>query len=102
MQSVELRALNKMTARTSLLHVNIGELERFDTIELEVESCWSAPPDQRPEHKALIKITELMHEEGPKELFHGWMFASSPALNALEHPVYDIAVVRCQAGRVKD
>lgn len=101
MQAIEMRALNKITARTSLVQVNIGEMIQFDQLQLQVRTCWSAPPDQKPEHAALLHITQMDPDTGPEVVFHGWMFASSPALNALEHAVYDITVMRCLPSRVK-
>ena len=100
-QASEMRALNKLTARTSLGQVNIGEMIQFDQLQLQVRTCWSAPPDQKPEHAALLHITQMDPDTGPDVVFYGWMFASSPALNALEHPVYDITVMRCLPTRVK-
>lgn len=100
MQAIEIRALNKTTARTSLMKVNLGDIIQFDTLDVQVRTCWTAPPDQKPEHAALLRVIENDPDTGPKTLFYGWMFASSPALNALEHPIYDLTVIRCLPSRV--
>lgn len=100
MQAVELRALNKITARTSLIKVNLGDVISFDAVDVQVRTCWTAPPDQKPEHAALMRVMENDPDDGPQQLFYGWMFASSPALNALEHPVYDLTVMRCLPTKV--
>lgn len=93
----ELRGLNKMTARASTLKGPILIPIEFGNLEITVKSCWSAPPDKKPEHAALMEIAEHKPGEGRHVVFSGWMFASSPALSALEHPVYDITVIACHS-----
>ena len=56
----------------------------------------TTPPEEPPESTVYLDITEIRPGEAPVDLFHGWMFASSPALNGLEHPVYDVWVLECQ------
>ena len=94
-RAVQLRGLNKVTAQTETLKGTLGSVLRFGSLEVIAKSCWSAPPHERPEHAALMEIMELKADEPPERIFAGWMFASSPALNALEHPVYDITLVKC-------
>jgi len=54
------------------------------------------PPEETPESAAFLEITELRSDSDPVSLFNGWMFASSPALSAVEHPVYDVWVIDCK------
>src|SRR3546814_9046859 len=58
---------------------------RFGTLEIVARTCERTPPEEPPESVAFLDISELRRGEAPKDLFHGWMFASSPGLNALEH-----------------
>lgn len=97
MRSVNLRALNKVTAKTSYLDVPVGTAVRFGNLEVVARNCWKAPPEERPENAALLDIWETIPGEEAERVFYGWMFSSSPSLSALEHPVYDIIVVSCDA-----
>lgn len=92
-----LQALDKVTAQTHQLHIPVGQKADFERLSIWVRGCWSAPPHERPEHAALLVLRENDPDKGPIERFSGWMFASSPALSALEHPVYDIRVIGCGA-----
>lgn len=92
---VLLQGLDKVTARTSSFEAPIGADVRFGTLDIIVKRCVKAPPEDSPESAAFIEIKEVRPEEEPRVLFSGWMFASSPALSALEHPVYDVWVKDC-------
>ena len=110
-----LRALDKITGRSTDIEVIVGQPVVFGSLKVELEVCYQTPPEEAPESAAFLKIAstqpvavetmdaavdanevETVSEENPV-LFSGWMFASSPGLNALEHPVYDIWVIRCTA-----
>lgn len=95
---VELQALDKITARISTLTIEVGEPSRYGTLELLVHACTFRPPTMPPEDAALIEISSVDHKGliSAAPIFKGWMFASSPALNALEHPVYDVSVLDCR------
>lgn len=95
--TVKLRGLNKVTAKTSELTSPVGTTMRFGTLDIAVHRCWNARPEERPEHAALLEILELKQGENPQRIFLGWMFASSPGLSSLEHPVYDITVLKCES-----
>ncbi len=91
-----LQGLNKITARVSTIEAPLERPVRFGTLEITVRTCHKAPPEKPPESAAYLDIRDLKPGERPTELFLGWMFASSPALSALEHPVYDIWVLDCR------
>jgi len=95
---VELQALDKITARISTLTAEVGKTSRYGTLELMVHACTFRPPTMPPENAALIEISSVDHKGliSDESIFKGWMFASSPALNALEHPVYDVSVLDCR------
>ncbi len=91
-----LRGLDKVTARVSVIEAAVDGTAKFGAFEISVRACRKRPPEDTPETAAYLVIREA--KGGQKaELFKGWMFASSPALSALEHAVYDVWVVDCKA-----
>ncbi len=93
---VVLRALDKVTARTKDLFVPIDETAIFGSIAIRPRKCLKRPPEETPETSAFLEISEIHQGAANLTLFTGWMFASSPAINALEHPVYDVWVIDCR------
>jgi hypothetical protein len=94
---VLLQGLDKVTARVSRIGAQIGQSVRFGTLEIVVRACHKRPPEEPPESTAFLEITEQTPGQPAAKLFTGWMFASSPALNPLEHPVYDVWLIDCKA-----
>ena len=97
---VVLRALDKVTATTEDFTVKVGEDLRYGSLDIKVKHCEKKPPEEPPEVYAFLQIFDARTDgkgenTEPKKLFSGWMFASSPALSALEHPVYDVWVLDC-------
>ena len=94
-----MQALDKITARISTLSAPVGESRQFGTLEVTVRRCAFHPPEETPENAALVVIRDLGYDPtaAPAEVFSGWMFSSSPAISALEHPVYDITLIACSA-----
>ena len=93
-----LQGLDKVTARVSTLSVDIGDTVRFGTLDIVVRHCDKRPPEEAPESSAFLDIWQSRPGETSVSLFRGWMFASSPALSALEHSVYDVWVLDCEDG----
>ena len=91
-----LQALDKVTARVSTIQAPVGEVVRFGTLEIVTRVCEKRPPEETPESAAFLDIWESKPGEASQSLFRGWMFASSPALSAMEHPVYDVWVLDCR------
>ena len=91
----QLQGLDKVTARVSTFDAPVGKEVRFGTLEITVRACLVAPPTEPPESAAFLEIRDVGPVGDGKQVFSGWMFASSPALSALEHPVYDVWVVGC-------
>lgn len=92
-----LQGLDKITARISTFSAPIDREVAFGTLRIVVRACRKRPPEEPPESAAFLEIREARPGEPEVQLFTGWMFASSPALNALEHPVYDVWVIDCRA-----
>ncbi len=94
----QLQALDKITARISTLAAPIGEPVRFGTLEIVIQRCAFRPPEEPPENVAFLEIVDRGHEGGDaprRRFFSGWMFSSSPAVSAMEHPVYDVTLLKC-------
>ncbi|MEL3890952.1 DUF2155 domain-containing protein [Ferrovibrio sp. MS7] len=94
-----LQGLDKITARIYTLEVAIGQTVGFGTLKVTPRVCRKRPPEYPPESAAYLDIVEERPGEAAVQRFSGWMFASSPALNPLEHPVYDVWVIDCRAPR---
>ncbi len=90
-----LQGLDKVTARISTIRAPVGLPVSFGSLEIIARTCIKRPPEEPPESTAFLEIRDVKPGEAPVRIFSGWMFASSPALSALEHPVYDISVVDC-------
>ncbi len=97
------QVLDKVTARVKKLSATVDDPIHFGTLEITALDCRKNPPEDRPEAAAFLQIGETRKGEESVTLFSGWMFASSPAVSALEHPVYDIVVLDCKnpSGAVK-
>lgn len=92
-----LQWLDKVTARVSTVEASVGESVHVGTLEILVRSCRYRPPEETPESAAFLDITENKPGAPTQEIFRGWMFASSPALSAMEHPIYDVWVLDCRS-----
>lgn len=96
-----LQGLDKVTGRVMTIETPVGSSVHFGTLEIIVRTCRKRPPEDQPETAAFLDIWEIRTGEAATSLFRGWMFASSPALSALEHPVYDIWVLDCSDSNAK-
>ena len=92
-----LEGLDKITARVSKFEVPVGAPVQFGTLALRVRDCEKSSPEDAPESAAFVEIDETRAGGIRNRVFSGWMFASSPALSALEHPVYDVILLDCKA-----
>ena len=92
---VLLRALDKVTTRSGTLEAPIGQPIRFRTLTITARVCEKKPPEEQPEAAAFLDIVETREGMAARDVFHGWMFASSPGLSPMQHPVYDLWVLDC-------
>jgi hypothetical protein len=95
-RTAELQALDKVTARTTRLSAAVDQPISFGTLTIQVRSCRARPPDEVPDAAAFLEIRDSRAGADAPPAFRGWMFANSPAVNMLEHPVYDIRVLECR------
>jgi hypothetical protein len=86
--------LHKVTAKITGIELRAGEEATIGDLSLTMHDCITASPEEPPETRAFLQISEFkLGTDRP--LFSGWMFASSPGLNALEHPVFDLWPLAC-------
>ncbi len=97
MDTVVLGGLDKVAARVSTFKDRVGETARLGTLEVIARTCVTRPPEEQPESAAFVEIFDTPQGKPRAKVFSGWMFASSPALSALDHPVYDVWVLRCES-----
>jgi hypothetical protein len=88
-------ALDKVTARISKLEAKLGETVRFGALKVTPRVCYSRPPTEPPKTSTFVEIDEVLLDGREKRIFAGWMFAESPGLHALEHPVFDVWLTDC-------
>ena len=93
-------ALDKVTARISRLEIKLGDTVKFGALKVTPRVCYSRPPDQQPKTTTFVEVQELQLDGSQKKLFSGWMFAESPGLDAVEHPVYDVWLTECISPKV--
>jgi len=98
MDTVLLQGLDKITARVSEIKVPVGGTVTFGALQITARACDKHPPEEAPEAAAFLEVVEVKPDEKPVQRFSGWMFASSPALSGMEHPVYDLVVLDCING----
>ena len=90
-----IQGLDKITARIQTFEVDVGKTYKFGVLDIFVERCVFSKPIFKPESLAFIKIKDNSDRLSEVK-FRGWMFSSSPALNALENPVYDVSILACK------
>ncbi|MGF1609497.1 MAG: DUF2155 domain-containing protein [Kiloniellales bacterium] len=93
--TVVLQGLDKITARISTFEAPLDQTVSFGSLEIVARTCHKTPPEEPPERAAFLEIVDVRPDSPSVALFTGWMFASSPALSSLEHPVYDVWVIDC-------
>ncbi len=93
---VKLQSLDKTTARTGTFEANVGSTVKFGSLFIKVQACRKTPPIGQPESAAFLQVWEVNKDEEAEWTFSGWMFASSPGLSSMDHPVYDVWVLDCQ------
>ena len=96
MQIVVLGGLDKVTAHVSTFEVPVGKTVTFGALQITARACDKHPPEETPESAAFLEVVEARPGETPHQLFSGWMFASSPALSAMDNPIYDLWVLDCK------
>ena len=94
-----MQGLDKVTARISTFDAPVGTFVKFGTLQIIARTCDKKPPEETPESAAFLDISEVRPGEPTVTVYRGWMFASSPAIAAMDHPVYDVWVLDCKIRR---
>jgi hypothetical protein len=90
--------LDKITGRIVSFEVGIDETVQFGALQMTPRVCFTKPPTETPNTTSFIEVDEPGTDGKTKRVFSGWLFATSPGLHGLEHPVYDIWLVDCKGG----
>ena len=96
LETAQLQTLDKVTGRVRTLEAPVEREVMLGTLSVVVRACRKRPPEEPPESAAYLDVVERKSGEQAQSVFRGWMFASAPAVSAMEHPVYDIWVVGCR------
>jgi hypothetical protein len=88
--------LDKITGVTTAFEVQIGQEARFGGVVVRPRVCYSRPATEEPKTTSFVEVDELETDQSRKRVFTGWMFAESPGLNAVEHPVFDVWLTGCR------
>jgi hypothetical protein len=92
----EFSGIDKITGRIIKFDVYIDETVQFGALQVTPRVCYSRPITQKPKTTSFIEVDEITLDRKIRRIFTGWMFADSPGLNAVEHPVYDIWLNNCK------
>ena len=94
---VNLKALDKITAKTSSMKVAIGDKKFFGPLEIKALKCKPFVGKNSSDAVAYIQVKDLSTKDNDRVfLFNGWTFASSPTLQSIDHPVYDLWITGCE------
>jgi hypothetical protein len=95
-RALVLRGLDKITGRPTNIFAPIGVPVNFASLTITAHYCYSTPPSEPPETTAFLDIRDHRPDQPERNVFSGWMLASSPSLNGLQHPLYDVWVISCK------
>jgi hypothetical protein len=90
--------LDKITGRITSFDVAINETVQFGALQVTPRVCYTRPPTETPQTDAFIEVDEVTLQGEIKRIFTGWMFAATPGLHAVEHPIYDVWLTNCKGG----
>jgi len=91
-----MRGLDKISGRPTILIAPIGKTIQYATLSITARTCYSTPASETPETAAFVQIDDHRPDKPQRRVFSGWMYASSPGLNGMQHPLYDVWVINCR------
>lgn len=92
----EFTGLDKITGQIRTFDVLVDETVQFGALQLTARVCYSRPPTEPPQTTAFVEVDEVTLDRKIQRIFTGWMFADSPGLNAVDHPIYDVWLTNCK------
>ena len=90
--------LDKITGRITTFDAAIGETVQFGALQVTPRACYTRPPTETPLTDGFVEVDEVTLQGEVRRIFTGWMFAASPGLHAVEHPIYDVWLTDCKGG----
>lgn len=93
--TAKMQAMDKITGRVSVINVPINGVINFGSLSILVRKCKTRPVEETPENFAFVDITDKNFKGEEVNIFKGWMLSSSPATHAVEHPIYDVWLLKC-------
>ena len=90
--------LDKITGRIISFEVATDETVQFGSLQVTARACFTRPATEAPQTTTFVEVDELASASDVKRIFGGWMYAASPGLHGIEHPVYDIWLTDCKGG----
>lgn len=91
-----LQTLDKVNARTATLTVQVGKPVQYGTLTITLRACRIRSEEQATDAVAWLEVVDSRADPGTPPVFQGWMFATAPSVSMLQHPVYDVRVMRCK------
>lgn len=88
--------LDKITGLTTTFEAKIGEEKRFGGLFVKADACYTRDITEEPKTTSFVEVEEIEPDDTRKKIFSGWMFAESPGLSAVEHPIYDVWLTGCR------
>ncbi|MBA8819186.1 hypothetical protein FHW00_001499 [Ochrobactrum sp. P6BSIII] len=92
----EFSGLDKITGRITTFDVYINETVQFGALQVTPKVCYSRTENEAPRTDSFVEVEEITLDRKIRRIFTGWMFADSPGLNAVEHPIYDVWLKDCK------
>jgi hypothetical protein len=88
--------LDKITGITTTFEAKVGEEQRYGGLIVKADACYTSPVTEEPKTTSFVEVEAIEVDDKRTKIFSGWMFAESPGLNAVEHPVYDVWLTSCR------
>ncbi len=98
--TAQMQAMDKITGRVSIIEVPVGGEVKFGTFSIVVRKCKTRSAEETPENFAFVDVADSSFGEEPFNIFKGWMLSSNPAINPVEHPIYDVWLLKCINAKV--
>ena len=93
--TAKMQAMDKITGRVSVIYVPVGGAVNFGSLSIAVRACKTRPEEETPDNFVFADIADKTLQGQDVNIFRGWMISSSPATNAVEHPIYDVWLLQC-------
>lgn len=93
--TAKLQAMDKITGRVNVIEAPVNSVVKFGSFSIIIRACKTRPPEETPDNYAFVDVVDIGQDNQQQNIFKGWMISSSPALNAVEHPIYDVWLLQC-------